>query len=355
MKTGLLKELSGRVPSLDGLRAISILMVIASHAREACGVHAFDGLPALVWWLFDGGLGVRVFFVISGFIITVLLLKEENGTNRISLGEFYKRRAIRILPPYFSMILVVFLMDYFLRLGLNKNNFVAALTFTTGWWKNSTWILGHSWSLSVEEQFYLLWPLTLILVRNKKTRYQLLVAALVVFPLMRIGVYRSPLADQRPFIIITQGDCILAGCGLAMILFYEGERLKRWFTTMVVPGRLICLGLIFTAMGLESNARGGIFTVPFANTIYALAIAYIIGSVVLNRGIIYDVLNSRPFVFVGTVSYSWYLWQQLFLIPCGRYENWDSFSFPINVLLSFAAGVASYYLIEQTSKKLRDA
>jgi peptidoglycan/LPS O-acetylase OafA/YrhL len=350
----ILKELTGRVPSLDGLRAISILMVVASHAREGCIRH-LEWLPRAIWWLFDGPLGVRVFFVISGFIITLLLLKEEETAGEISLGQFYKRRAIRILPPYLSMILVVFLLDYFLTLGLTKENFIAALTFTTGWWKDPTWILGHSWSLSVEEQFYLLWPLTLLLVRNKKSRYRLLIAALVIFPLLRIAVYISPLMDRRAVIIITQGDSILYGCALAMLLYHEGERIKRWMTTNVVMAQLICLAAIFTMTGFESNAKGGIFTVPFSNTVDCIAIAWLMGTVMLNRGTVYNVLNSKPFVFVGTISYSWYLWQQLFLIPCGRYDNWDGFSFPINVVASFAAGVVSYYLIERTSKKLRDA
>jgi peptidoglycan/LPS O-acetylase OafA/YrhL len=349
-----LKELEGRVPSLDGLRAVSILMVVTSHALLTCDLQNAALLPAWVEWLFNGDLGVRIFFVISGFIITLLLLKEEVIADEISLTEFYKRRAIRILPPYFSMVLAVFALNNILELGLTRNEFIAAITFTTGWWQHQTWMLGHSWSLSVEEQFYLLWPLTLLLVRKKTARYRLVIAALIIFPLMRVGVYQSALADHRFFIIITQGDSILCGCGLAMLLFHEGERVKRWMTLNVAIGQLICLTLIFVVTGLQSNATLGILTVPFANTIFSLAIAWLIGTAILNRGVVYNTLNSRPFVFVGTVSYSWYLWQQLFLVPCGRYENLEDLSFPVNVVLSFVVGMASYYVIEQTSKKLRN-
>jgi peptidoglycan/LPS O-acetylase OafA/YrhL len=155
-KTGALR---GRIPSLDGLRAVSIILVIASHAIQ--GTHSF------VFRLFflHSDLGVRVFFIISGFLITSLLLRERAETGRISLPLFYIRRTLRILPPFVLFVGVVAIFNAFGIIQVPPGNWIYALTYTMNFDTHAPWVLGHLWSLSVEEQFYLLWPLVMRFAR----------------------------------------------------------------------------------------------------------------------------------------------------------------------------------------------
>lgn len=150
----MLRPESQRLPSLDGLRAVAIALVIAGHASVAVG-WPFAGSPIeqLKPVLFNAVLGVRIFFVISGFLITTLLLREEQRRDRVSLRDFYVRRGLRILPVIFVYVAVVAMFER--AIGRHVlSPFVHALTFTTGGFfqHQSSKLLGHTWSLSVEEQ-----------------------------------------------------------------------------------------------------------------------------------------------------------------------------------------------------------
>lgn len=171
-----------RIPSLDGLRAISITMVLAGHA--ASGISVLRDHPLLSYTLFNGNRGVSVFFVISGFLITSLLLEEQGLTGRISLRNFYVRRAFRILPPFWVFLIGVVL---FWKLGVFATQWhylAVSFTFLRDYIAGDWWT-GHSWSLSVEEQFYLLWPATLVLIGRRKSLW---LASLLIFaaPVTRV-------------------------------------------------------------------------------------------------------------------------------------------------------------------------
>lgn len=154
------RESTARIPSLDGLRAISIVMVLVAHAS---GTRLFP-VPASAGNLLGlGEFGVHVFFVISGFLITGLLLDELARTNRVDLRRFYLRRALRIFPPYYTYLAVVFLLALAGALQLAPRDMAHGLTYTSNYYPARSWFLGHTWSLSVEEQFYLLWPAVLML------------------------------------------------------------------------------------------------------------------------------------------------------------------------------------------------
>jgi peptidoglycan/LPS O-acetylase OafA/YrhL len=296
-------------------------------------------MPEIIPVVLNGQLGVRIFFVISGFIITLLLLKEEQAQGVFSIKHFYIRRVWRILPVYYTFLLVMLALMHLKNLEIGSFEFIAAFTFTTGWWDRSVWVLGHTWSLSVEEQFYLLWPLALYLVRTRRSRYMLVLATLALYPLMKVGVYLSPITARRAFLFITQGDSIVMGCGLALLLFYEGERVRIFFTQCAWSFRLLGLSAVSVVSWLEHQSTCGFLTVPFSSSIQSFIMAWMIGSFIFNKDIVYRMLNARPFVFIGAVSYSWYIWQQPFFTM-----SW--LGFPLNVLASFGAAVVSYYLIE---------
>ena len=347
----MLGNANNRIASLDGLRAVAILMVIFSHAAYTC--H-FPAVAPHIFYFFNGELGVRIFFVISGFIITHLLLREENKGGEFSIKYFYVRRAIRILPVYFTFLLVVYLIDRWLMVGIATNEFIAAASFTTGWWNDSTWLLGHTWSLSVEEQFYLLWPLLLFLIKSKRLRCIATILLILFFPVMRTIVYLSTLRDRMPYLFITQGDAILMGCLLALFLYYEGERAKKWFISYVFLGRIAGVICIAALNMLSGQRMAGWVTVPLLVSVQSMVIAWMIASFIFNKDSGYSFLNSKVLVFLGTISYSWYLWQQVFLFACGRFFKGITFEFPGNLLCSFVIAVISYFLIEKTFLKLRN-
>src|SRR5436853_6665467 len=140
-----------RIPSLDGLRAISITLVVLSHLVKWKHI-ALAPLQA------DGGLRVQIFFVLSGYLITKLLLTEYDRTSTISLREFYIRRAFRIFPAAFVFLAIVVPLYWH---EMRWYHVAAAFFYVANMDIARPWVFGHLWSLSIEEQFYLLWPLAL--------------------------------------------------------------------------------------------------------------------------------------------------------------------------------------------------
>ncbi len=174
-----------RLPSLDGWRAVSILLVLGFHSSFIQGFPVW--LHPAFGWIFDGNLGVRFFFVISGFLITWLLLQEMNRAGSISLKDFYIRRCLRILPVYFTFLGVLALLQFFGAAKQSSASWIGALTFTRNLFGNDA-ISGHLWSLSVEEQFYLLWPGIFLLAsggKNLRTTLRVLIFGILLAPFFR--------------------------------------------------------------------------------------------------------------------------------------------------------------------------
>jgi peptidoglycan/LPS O-acetylase OafA/YrhL len=156
------REAVDRIPTLDGFRAISIGLVALYHLFRTRG---FPSPPVLAPWMrWLGELGVRVFFVISGYLITGLLLRELRATGKIAIGRFYFRRALRLFPAFYAFLLVVAVLEGAGVIALNPGDLRSAATYTMNYHANPSWWLIHCWSLSVEEQFYLVWPATLALL-----------------------------------------------------------------------------------------------------------------------------------------------------------------------------------------------
>ena len=175
-------EWTSRIPSLDGLRAISIRMVLAAHV--AGSIPALENRPLLIYTIFNGNRGVSVFFVISGFLITSLLLKEEPLTGKISIRDFYIRRVFRILPPFWAFLVVVGVLWKSGTIETSWANLGIAFTFLRDYISGDWWT-GHSWSLSVEEQFYLLWPAVLVFIGRRRS-LSIASGLIVVAPAIRV-------------------------------------------------------------------------------------------------------------------------------------------------------------------------
>jgi peptidoglycan/LPS O-acetylase OafA/YrhL len=322
-----------RIPSLDGARAISIGLVIVAH------LDLVRYVPGL-WRLDTGNLGVRVFFVISGFIITTLLLAERRRLGSVSLRNFYRRRVFRILPAYYVFLAIVMLISPILDGQATWAKVWPAAIFLVDY-VNVPLVVGHTWSLAVEEQFYLLWP-TLFLLGLRRS-YVGCIAILFVSPAFRlladIGVW--PTSPRYAFECVA--DALAVGCLLAIL------RDRLWENALYrsfVSSPLSLLPLLFAVLliAIEQNTGAIYYTVGLSTLNVGIAIA-------LDRymrmplSMVGRFLNFAPVVWLGVLSYSLYLWQQVFA--------WAPL--PTYLKLSFILGCAmiSYYAIEMPFQRLR--
>jgi peptidoglycan/LPS O-acetylase OafA/YrhL len=333
-----------RIPSLDGLRAISISLVLLSHLG---GTRHFP-IPTSVTDFFElGHLGVRVFFVISGYLITNLLLQELTKKNSIHLLKFYFRRTLRIFPPYYVLLGILFLAQACGLITLAPRDALHTLTYTSNYYPERSWYVGHTWSLSVEEQFYLLWPAVLLLAGRRRALWA--AAVLVLFsPVLRLALYYFagrgyPIGHTFE----TVADSIAVGCVLAgarawlkQQRLYERFLSSRWF--YFVPLAVLLASALYDRPRLYS-----FFGFTIMNVGIALCVDW---CVTHDEGRVGALLNSRPLVFLGVMSYSLYLWQQPFL---NKSSAAMVTQFPLNIILVGAAALASYYLIERPSLRTR--
>ena len=291
-------------------------------------------------------LGVRVFFVISGFLITGLLIAEEKTTGSISLRRFYVRRTLRIFPAYFVFLAVVAVLDQTGRIDVASSDFVRAVTYTMNYAPNRGWYLGHLWSLAVEEQFYLLWPISVVLAGMREA-WRVAFAVIWLVPLIRIA--EAMLWPGRDNTIgetfETTADALAVGCFLA--LARDALYAREWYRR-AVESPWVIPALLLTGLAAGSRFRPGIL---FGQSVVNFAIAMGIDRCVrLPKGTLGRWLNTRPLVFLGTLSYSLYLWQQLFL---NRGSNAMLATFPINLGAVVACALLSYFLVEQPVLRLR--
>ena len=320
-----------RIPSLDGLRAVSLACVLLAHLSGTRHFFRWDVLEIY------GNFGVRIFFVISGFLITGLLLKEHEKTGTISLRDFYMRRAYRILPAAYAFMLAMIAAHWH---ALSWSSILSALTYSSNYFHDKDWVLGHLWSLSVEEQFYLLWPLTLLLFF--RIRLWVVASLLLSGPPLRalfwvIWGYR---AVEHPFPVVM--DALAAGCALAM-LQPQLQRRERWLSSrwfLLVP----TLTTLLPLLRLVSNRTYQVAGLAVMQVGIALSIQHAVR-------MRYRVLNWTPVAWLGTLSYSFYLWQQPFL-DRGSQAWWTGF--PQNLAFALLFAAASYYWVEKPFLAMRE-
>lgn len=353
-----------RLPSLDGWRAISILLVLGSHSAVAAQfpqsllTHKLD----TVWGL-AGPFGVRVFFIISGFLITWLLLQEETRTGTVSLRNFYVRRAIRILPVCAVYLLVIAVLQFEGLYTQPLPTWIGNLTFTSNFIIKGAWQTGHLWSLGVEEQFYLFWPIALVaggLILRPRAAMLVCIASLLIAPMWRVCTYTH--AIQGPLGVLfchwsffNFFDALASGC-LGAFLFARSDLLARWCTWR--PGWTAGIAVIAMTVPnlLLLNFAWAWFTVPFAPTAMNLGILFLLlQSIHFHDRWPFAWLNQPLVVKVGVLSYSLYIWQQLFCGPVyvfSAHPGWWNF-FPFCIGAAFVVALISYYGFELPLVRLR--
>jgi peptidoglycan/LPS O-acetylase OafA/YrhL len=333
-----------RLPSLDGVRALSIGLVLVGHTVPYSARHLTGDLA---------NLGVRCFFVLSGFLITTLLLQEFEDSGSISLRNFYARRTLRIFPASYAFLLIIFVLEKLSVVpDVSASSWIHALTYTTDYAHTGTldWTLGHLWSLAVEEQFYLIWPLAIALLRPRKA---LLAAAMVVLfvPLVRWTTWRffPEHAEAIKWQFHTVCDALATGCLLAGVRGAIGS--TPIYRRLLRPPALGIVALGILTVNWLSVGRPQ-FSNLLGQTVMNLGIAFCIDYVLRKPdGSVGRVLNLGAIAYVGTLSYSMYLWQQIFFLN----PKWTHtiLTIPLSVTGTLVAAWLSYTLIERPFLSMR--
>jgi len=332
-------RLPSRIPSLDGLRAVSIMLVLIGHAALTVSATGF-----LTHLHHVGNLGVRFFFIISGFLITTLLLKEQERYGRISMRGFYTRRALRIFPAALAYIGIIAICSAFGWLVLRPGDVIHALTYTMNYHQVRAWWLDHLWSLSVEEQFYLLWPGLLWWVgtrRGLRTAWMVVLLVPLVRALMWFVLHASASAMTKHF--EANADVLAMGCLLSMHFnrLSASAGYMRFQASWLFWPLALVLVVGGNGMFLISTASFYVVGQSITNVGAVLCVDWCIRNI---DGVVGRLLNWRPVVYLGVLSYSLYLWQNVFLNP--DWVAWPT-RLPLNLLLALLMAVASYNLVER--------
>jgi len=331
------------------MRAVSILLVIVAHSSHQ--FMPWITIPTRSYLLF-AHIGVSVFFVISGFLITSLLLKELQATGTIGLGRFYLRRGFRIFPPFYLYLGVIFVLTLVGVFQTPLRAFFFAATYTANYYLGpgaGFAGLQHLWSLSVEEQFYLLWPAALLLLRKRRAIY-LAVSLILISPLSRVVTYFVLAPPHRAMVgrmFHARVDTIMFGCLIALLwqsdFLVRGRRI--WASNWSIAGAIFFLCCLDPLLDLRFRGRYGL---TIGMTLEGVTISLIVLYVV-NRPETFPgkVLNTAVLRHIGVISYSLYLWQNILTSEGASY-------FPFNLAAILACAELSYWVVERPSLRLRD-
>ena len=325
---GNLRPNRGRIPQLDGVRGIAVLLVMLAHMAGGVSPHGRRFIDGLSWDGGGGGLiGVQIFFVLSGYLITSILVSEARSTGSISLRGFYARRARRLVP---ALVVVCAVYAVYVAVAVDDvrgglGDIVYALSYTanlapiirlrdTGW-------LGHTWSLAVEEQFYIVWPMVVLLTNRRPRRALATVSAAVILVTVVLrhscGLFLGAHADYVRYNLL-RWDALMLGCLLAVRPLHP-PRVAGWAAGATILGLVIWLPNPIPAwMYTTSTLAAGVFLARSADS----------------RWLTHPVL--RHF---GLVSYGLYLWHVLVL----------RLGLPglVSLVLSVGFAEASHWLVER--------
>jgi peptidoglycan/LPS O-acetylase OafA/YrhL len=350
---GLYFKVKKEIASLNGLRTISITFVILDHLLLRNRIHYF-GHDTLVSSFINGPLGVNVFFVISGFLITKLLTAEEQRNNRVSLRNFYQRRILRIFPAYYFLLLVYFVLQLAGFLNITGASWLTALTYTKQFGGSEDWETRHLWSLSVEEVFYLFWPLVFIRFRKWRSLIAIIVVILVTYA--RIKLTEHPISGMSMNTIFQRADALMIGCIFAVYYDRIVLQIMKANATMKLIAALIAL-LLSLALPLKSPylpvhiSDELIFTFfGRVGVVTNFLIAYIMVISINLKNYWFYFLNNPLVKYIGTLSYSLYLWQQLFI---SFRPEMNKISVPVLLLIIFCVANISYLFVEKPFLKYK--
>jgi peptidoglycan/LPS O-acetylase OafA/YrhL len=280
-----------------------------------------------------GALGVHVFFVLSGYLITNLLLREYDRTSTISLRDFYIRRAFRIFPAAFVFLAVVTVLYW---PQMRWYHIAAAVLYAANMDISRPWIFGHLWSLSIEEQFYLLWPFVLRKWQRHKTA--ILLAVFMATPIFWVGLYFFRIHNGLLGSLTAYADQLAIGCLLAVL----APRLPRINGPVAV---VLTLAAVLIPWFPATSSFRTMFMLFVLRPLLDVSLAGLVLHVIQ---VPYRLLNCSPVAWLGRISYSLYLWQELFCSNASLHLGYSL------IVPALACACLSYYCVEQPMLGLRD-
>jgi peptidoglycan/LPS O-acetylase OafA/YrhL len=331
---------------IDGLRALAVIPVVLYHA----GFGLFSG----------GFLGVDVFFVISGYLITTIILDDFDNDN-FSILKFYQRRIRRILPVLILVIIFCTFFSFILmtrtEIGIFSQSVISTIFFFSNFffWKTSPYFqseselipLLHTWSLSIEEQFYLFFPLVLIIIYkiNKKYIFITILSGTIISFLICLYLSLKSSGVFNFYFTFSRAWEIGAGCLTACLIknYHKKNYIKLNSALSFLGILLILFSFIFLS---KDQSHPSMFTlIPIIGTILIIVFA--------DEGtLVKKILSTKILVFIGLISYSLYLWHQPLFVFSRLYSNYDNFLLKIVlIIISVILSILSYYYVE---KRFRD-
>lgn len=336
------------LPGLDGLRAISIVLVLAGHSLIG------------TWWVshFSGQIGVDIFFVISGFLITTLLLKEKVKKGRVSLSKFYLRRILRIFPVAYLYLACLFVLNLIFNLHTTLRMFLSAGLYVDNFpiQHGTNWQTSHFWSLSVEEQFYLIFPFMLV---RRPGRFLLLIALILVSLPLIVIAGRLPLRIYANHFLhaFVLSFTYLLGYGTSSILVGSAVAILMFKKIIIIKkGQPYFLSIAVFLLAILLHATN-VLSWNLLIYLFPMLISYTIVLNLVTGNFFSRILNHPAAVKLGVLSYSIYIWQQLFT----REQPWQhafkyADSLPLNMVALLLVAWVSYTFYErwflQLKKKL---
>ncbi len=338
------------IKGFDALRAFSIILVLLSHLGLRSFLPENDYSQTRLWNVISGGTGVAIFFTLSGFLITMILIRERNKNGKINLKNFYIRRFLRLLPPlliFYTLVVILMLSGSIKsnQVGLIYSFFYIYNYIPTVYYSAE---LGHTWSLALEEQFYFIWPILLSIFKKIKGISIIIfitigscIAGYYIFPSMGItSSYRTSTW------FIPAVAPIMIGSFAALL---EAHYREEWKKRFIGNKRILFLAVILFLYPLYSLDA----TLIFGTILRAISISVILIWIMHNQETKFvRALEFKPLQYLGKISYGVYVFQGLFLTtgPTGKMEIQH---FPLNILLTLLIAIASFELVEKPVIKLK--
>lgn len=313
--------------SLDGVRGVAVLLVVMLHS------HILKG----------GYVGLDIFFVLSGFLITSILRSEIKRKDSIDFRKFYKRRIRRLLPAL--MICVSFTYLVLIIMGSDfrdlKQPLLAVTYLSDFYFGIDTYYLGHTWSLALEAQFYVLWPAILMFLSRQTTikRSALLlfcfISAVLCWRGFLASYYQTAAIDHTYKSLDTRSDALIFGAVTSLVR-EQGYRFRNNFLLFISIALILLVSYAVRSNNLWMNGVG--FTLTAASS------SYVVGFIATdNKNIVSDVLSLPLLVYIGTISYGLYLYHY----PIIKIFEREHLPLPLAILVSFIAAALSWHFIEK--------